>query len=47
MVCGAVILAQYVRFGNTSTPPSYLSHYVTAYSALLVVIWLSTLAGIS
>ena len=45
VVCGAVVLGQYVRFGNSSTPPSYTSHYVAAYSALLVVIWLFTLAG--
>ena len=45
VVCGAVILAQYVRFGNPSMPPSYVNHYVTAYSALLAIIWLSTLAG--
>ena len=45
VVCGAVVLGQYVRFGNSSTPPSYVSSYVTVYSALLVVIWLSTLAG--
>ena len=43
VVCGAVILAQYVRFGAPATAPSYLNSYVTAYSALLVVIWLSTL----
>ena len=44
MVCGAVILAQYVRFGAPATAPSYVSHYVTAYSALLAIIWLSALA---
>jgi exopolysaccharide biosynthesis polyprenyl glycosylphosphotransferase len=44
VVCGAVILAQFVRFGAPATAPSYVNHYVTAYSALLVVIWLSTLA---
>ena len=44
VVCGAVILAQFVRFGAPSTAPSYVNHYVTAYSTLLVVVWLSTLA---
>ena len=39
------MLAQYVRFGQAPTAPSYVSHYVTAYSALLAVIWLSALAG--
>ena len=44
VVCGAVILADYVRFGAPATAPSYVSHYVTAYSALLAIIWLSALA---
>jgi exopolysaccharide biosynthesis polyprenyl glycosylphosphotransferase len=44
VVCGAVILAQFARFGAPATVPSYVNSYVTAYSALLVVIWLSTLA---
>jgi exopolysaccharide biosynthesis polyprenyl glycosylphosphotransferase len=44
VVCGAVILAQFVRFGAPATAPAYVHHYVMAYSALLIVIWLSTLA---
>src|SRR4029077_4944583 len=44
VVCGAVILAQYVRFGAQATAPSYVNHYVTVYSALLAIIWLSALA---
>jgi exopolysaccharide biosynthesis polyprenyl glycosylphosphotransferase len=44
VVCGAVIVAQYVRFGAPATAPSYVNHYVTAYSALLAIIWLSALA---
>ena len=44
VVCGAVILAQYVRFGQAPTAPSYVNHYVTAYSALLAIIWLSAVA---
>jgi exopolysaccharide biosynthesis polyprenyl glycosylphosphotransferase len=44
VVCGAVILAQYVRFGAPATAPSYVNHYVAAYSALLAIIWLSALA---
>jgi exopolysaccharide biosynthesis polyprenyl glycosylphosphotransferase len=43
VVCAAVILGQVVRFGAPATAPSYVNHYVTAYSALLVAIWLSTL----
>ena len=34
VVCGAVTLAQFVRFGAPATAPSYVNHYVTAYSAL-------------
>ncbi|WP_245908991.1 sugar transferase [Mycobacterium neglectum] len=44
VVCSAVLLAQLVRFGAPATASSYVNTYVTAYSALLVVIWLSTLA---
>ena len=29
------MLAQYVRFGAPPTAPSYVKHYVTAYSVLL------------
>jgi exopolysaccharide biosynthesis polyprenyl glycosylphosphotransferase len=45
VVFGAVILAQYVRFGSTPTSPTYAGLYVTAFSALLAIIWLSALAG--
>jgi exopolysaccharide biosynthesis polyprenyl glycosylphosphotransferase len=45
VVCGAVILAQLVRFGAPATAPAYVHHYVVAYSALLVVIWLATLVA--
>ena len=45
VVCGAVILAQYVRFGSAPTAPGYVNQYVTAYSALLVAIWLLALTG--
>jgi exopolysaccharide biosynthesis polyprenyl glycosylphosphotransferase len=44
VVFAAVMLAQYVRFGAPATVPSYVNHYVTAYSALLSVVWLSALA---
>ncbi len=36
------MLAQYTRFGHTPTQPS---QYVTTYSVLLAIIWLTTLAG--
>jgi exopolysaccharide biosynthesis polyprenyl glycosylphosphotransferase len=44
VVCGSIMLAQYARFGSAPAAPSYVSHYVTAYSALLAIIWLSALA---
>jgi exopolysaccharide biosynthesis polyprenyl glycosylphosphotransferase len=44
VVCGVVILAQYVRFGRESASPTFLSHHATAYSVLLIVLWLSALA---
>ena len=44
VVCGGVILAQYVRFGHAPTSPVFLSHYATAYSALIIILWLSALA---
>ena len=46
VVCGAVLLAQYVRFGSTPAADNLANHYESAYSALLVVIWLATLAGL-
>ena len=45
VVCGAVILAQYVRFGSTPTSPGYMGLYATAYSALLAIVWVLALAG--
>jgi exopolysaccharide biosynthesis polyprenyl glycosylphosphotransferase len=45
VVTGAVLLAQYARFGSTPAAESLVSHYETAYSAILVVIWLAALAG--
>ncbi len=46
VVCIAVLLAQYVRFGSTLTADTLASHYETVYSAVLVTIWLATLAGL-
>jgi exopolysaccharide biosynthesis polyprenyl glycosylphosphotransferase len=45
VVCAAVVLAQYVRFGPTLSPPGYLKYYVPAFSVLFVIVWLSALAG--
>jgi exopolysaccharide biosynthesis polyprenyl glycosylphosphotransferase len=46
VVCAAVLLAQYLRFGSTPTADNLVGHYETAYSAVLVVIWLAALAGL-
>jgi exopolysaccharide biosynthesis polyprenyl glycosylphosphotransferase len=46
VVCGAVLLAQYVRFGSTPAADSLVTHFETAYSAVLAVIWLAALAGL-
>ena len=43
VVCAVVILAQYVRFGHAPASPSFGSQRATAYSILLIVLWLSAL----
>src|SRR6185312_13484317 len=45
VVCAAVILAQYVRFGPTLSPPGYSEYYVPGFSVLFISIWLLALAG--
>ena len=46
VVCAAVLLAQYVRFGSTPTAAdSLVSHFETIYSATLAALWLAALAG--
>lgn len=45
VVIAAVVIAQFVRYGSSPTSPDYLGYYVTAYSALIVVLWLAALAG--
>jgi exopolysaccharide biosynthesis polyprenyl glycosylphosphotransferase len=45
VVCGAVIFAQYVRFGATPLAPAHESDYATAYSGLIAILWLSILAA--
>ena len=39
------MLAQYVRFGATPSPPGYVKYYVPAFSVLFAIVWLSALAG--
>ena len=45
VVCAAILVAQYVRFGPTLSPPGYLHNYLPAFSALFAIAWLSALAG--
>ncbi len=47
VVCSAVILAQYIRFGYPPLAPGHegQDRFTTAYSALIAIIWLSNLAG--
>jgi exopolysaccharide biosynthesis polyprenyl glycosylphosphotransferase len=45
VVCAAVALAQYLRFGPTLSPPGYLKYYVPGFSILFVIVWLSALSG--
>jgi exopolysaccharide biosynthesis polyprenyl glycosylphosphotransferase len=45
VVCAAVVLAQYVRFGPTHSPPGYHQYFVPSFSVLFVIVWLSALAG--
>jgi exopolysaccharide biosynthesis polyprenyl glycosylphosphotransferase len=41
----AVLMAQYLRFGSIPAESSLMSHYETAYSAVLALLWLSAVAG--
>jgi exopolysaccharide biosynthesis polyprenyl glycosylphosphotransferase len=45
VVSGAVIFAQYLRFGDAPLAPAPVTHYATVYSGLIAILWLSTLAG--
>lgn len=44
VVCGAVVLAQYARFGSAPAAESVI-RYETAFSVILVAVWLAFLAG--
>jgi exopolysaccharide biosynthesis polyprenyl glycosylphosphotransferase len=46
VVCAAVLLAQYARFGSTPAADNLASHFETTFSAVLVAIWLAALAGL-
>lgn len=45
VVCAAVALAQYVRFGPMLAPPNGFNYYLPAFSVLFVIVWLSALAA--
>jgi exopolysaccharide biosynthesis polyprenyl glycosylphosphotransferase len=44
IVCAAVMLAQYVRFGQAPTSAGYGAQLVTAFSILFAIVWLWSLA---
>ncbi|OKH69941.1 polyprenyl glycosylphosphotransferase [Mycobacterium sp. SWH-M1] len=45
VVTATVVLAQYLRFSNSSASSEVASGYVTAYSILVATLWLSALGG--
>src|SRR5689334_9433684 len=45
VVSGAVLMAQYARFGSTPAAEGLVTRYETLYSAVLIAIWLAALAG--
>ncbi|WP_319454912.1 MULTISPECIES: sugar transferase [unclassified Mycobacterium] len=45
VVGGAVILAQYVRFGSTPASPGFMGLDATGYSVLLAAVWVLALAA--
>ena len=45
VVCGAVLLAQFIRFGEDSLTSGPEDHYATVYSVLIATLWLTVLAG--
>jgi exopolysaccharide biosynthesis polyprenyl glycosylphosphotransferase len=46
VVCSAVLLAQYVRFGSTVTASGYVKYFVPGFSVAFIVVWLCALAGL-
>ncbi len=45
VVCGAVLLAQFIRFGENSLTSGPEDHYATVYSVFIATLWLIVLAG--
>jgi exopolysaccharide biosynthesis polyprenyl glycosylphosphotransferase len=46
VVFGSVLLGQYVRFGQVTTPIAGVGHYIPALSMLFAAIWLIALAAL-
>ena len=44
IVCAAVALAQYIRFGDSAFPDGYPGALMTLYSALFAALWLFSIA---
>ncbi|MGV9802603.1 sugar transferase [Mycobacterium sp. NPDC003449] len=45
VVCLAVVLAQYIRFGTTASADDYFVYFVPGFSVVFIVVWLAALAG--
>jgi exopolysaccharide biosynthesis polyprenyl glycosylphosphotransferase len=46
IVCMAVVLAQYIRFGTTASGAEYFTYFVPGFSVVFIFVWLATLAGL-
>ena len=46
VVCAAVFLSQFARFGGTWTPPGYGRYFVPVFSASFAMAWLLSLGGL-
>ena len=46
VVCGSVLLGQYVRFGQTMDAFGYVGYYLAALSILFIATWLVALAAL-
>lgn len=45
VVCAAVVLAQYIRFGTTELAAGEFKYFVPGFSIAFIVVWLGALAG--
>jgi exopolysaccharide biosynthesis polyprenyl glycosylphosphotransferase len=45
VVCAAVMLAQYIRFGTGDSAAGEFRHFVPGFSVVFVIVWLAALAG--